>query len=131
MNKRILDSLQPAQCNKPSRWAEYWETGVFLPDLMDERIINLFMVPYGSFEGSGNSTVPITNFAAFYITGWGGKPGFENPCEGNDIDEFVGTPEPAWIYGRFIKYVETLSGSTGSTPCDFADFGSCTPVLTE
>ena len=131
MNARILGSMKATECTYPSRWAEYWETGIFTPDETDPRIITLFMTPYGSFEGSGRTTVPITNFSAFYITGWGGKPGSLNPCEDNDIDEFVGDPDPAWIYGRFIKYVETLSGSSGTTPCDFADFGSCTPVLTE
>jgi hypothetical protein len=136
MNGRILDNVQPTQCNHPSRWYEYWDVGedgnpVFTPDQSDPRITNLFMTPYGSFEGSGRTTVPIINFATFYVTGWTGQPGFPNPCQGNGIDEIIGDGDPAWIYGRFIKYVETLSGSTGSTPCDFADFGSCTAVLTE
>jgi hypothetical protein len=137
MNGRILGKIKATTCTYPSRWREYWSLGengtpVFTPDPTDPRIINVFMTPYGSFDGQGrDQAVPITNFASFYITGWGGKPGTPNPCQGNGVDEFVGDPAPAWIYGRFIKYVETLSGSTGSTPCDFADFGSCAPVLTE
>ena len=136
MNGRILDNVKPTTCTYPSRWHEYWSTAedgtpVFTPDPTDPRITNLFMTPYGSFEGSGRTTVPVINFATFYVTGWTGQPGFPNPCQGNGIDEIIGDGDPAWIYGRFIKYVETLSGSSGSTPCDFADFGSCTPVLTE
>ena len=131
MNGRILDNVKPVSCTYPSRWREYWDTGAFVPDPKDPRITNLFMTPYGSFEGSGRTTVPIINFASFYVTGWTGQPGFPNPCQGNGIDEIIGDGDPAWIYGRFIKYVPTLSGTTGSEPCDFADFGSCTPVLTE
>lgn len=139
MNGRILDSYQPAECNHPSRWYEYWSTAedgtpVFNPDPADPRITNLFMTPYGSFEGNGRTTVPITNFATFYVTGWTGQPGFPNPCQDTnnpDDNEIIGDGDPAWIYGRFIKYVETLSGSSGDTPCDPADFGSCTAVLTE
>jgi hypothetical protein len=131
MNGRILGSVKPTDCTNPSRWAEYWNTGDFLPDKTDKRIINLFMTPYGSFDGSGRTTVPVINFATFYVTGWTGQPGFPNPCQGRDSEEIIGDGDPAWIYGRFIKYVETLTGATGSTPCDFADFGSCTPVLTE
>jgi hypothetical protein len=138
MNARILDSVKPTSCDNPSRWYESWhvgEDGVSYFDPVnknDPRIINVFMTPYGAFEGQGqDETVPITNFATFYITGWTGQPGFPNPCQGLESEEIIGDGDPAWIYGRFIKYVETLSGSTGSTPCDFADFGSCTYVLTE
>jgi hypothetical protein len=136
MNGRILDNVKPTSCTNPSHWRDYWGVGedgtpVFTPDPTDPRITNLFMTPYGSFEGSGRTTVPITNFATFYVTGWTGQPGFPNPCQGNGIDEIIGDGDPAWIYGRFIKYVETLSGASGSTPCDFADFGSCTAVLTD
>jgi hypothetical protein len=131
MNGRILDDVKPTSCIRPSRWEEYWETGAFLPDQRDPRITNLFMTPYGSFEGSGRTTVPVINFATFYVTGWTGQPGFPNPCQGLESEEIIGEGDPAWIYGRFIEYVPALSGSTGSTPCDFADFGSCTAVLTE
>jgi hypothetical protein len=131
MNGRILDDVKPTSCIRPSRWEEYWETGAFLPDQRDPRITNLFMTPYGSFEGSGRTTVPVINFATFYVTGWTGQPGFPNPCQGLESEEIIGEGDPAWIYGRFIEYVPALSGSTGSTPCDFADFGACTAVLTE
>jgi hypothetical protein len=41
------------------------------------------------------------------------------------------TPEKGFIYGRFIKYIQTLPSGGGTVKCDFESFGACTAVLTD
>jgi hypothetical protein len=100
------------------------------PDLPagDPRIIPVFLVPFGSFSGTGgNETVPVTGFATFYITGWsqgnGGQQG--DPCPGADP-----VPGGGYIVGHFIKYIETVNTGGGGALCDFNAFGTCIAVLT-
>jgi hypothetical protein len=88
------------------------------------------LTPYGAFAGQGDTSVPVTNFATFYVTGWIGNGGFNNPCTGNG-DEVTGAGEPGFIYGRFIKYIQTLPSGGGTEKCDFESFGACTAVLTD
>jgi hypothetical protein len=96
----------------------------------DPRIVQVFLTPYGSFSGSGSTTVPVTGFAAFYVTGWTSQGGgFSNPCEGNGDDP---VPGAGYIVGHFIKYVKTLNdGSGGTETCDLNAFGLCVAVLTD
>jgi hypothetical protein len=101
------------------------------PDLPagDPRIIPVFLVPFGSFSGTGgNVTVPVTGFATFYITGWsqgnGGQQG--DPCPGADP-----VPGGGYIVGHFIKYIETVNTGGGGALCDFNAFGTCIAVLTQ
>jgi hypothetical protein len=101
------------------------------PDLPagDPRIIPVFLVPFGSFNGSGgNETLPVTGFATFYVTGWsqgnGGQQG--DPCPGADP-----VPGGGYIVGHFIKYIETVNTGGGGALCDFNAFGTCVAVLTQ
>lgn len=126
MNMRVLGSEKPTACTAPNRWAQDYPTF----DPADPRIVQVFLTPYGSFSGSGNTTVPVTNFATFYVTGWIGNGGFKNPCEGAG-DEIDGPGEAGYIYGRFIKYIQTLASGGGNVRCDFESFGACTAVLTD
>jgi hypothetical protein len=87
------------------------------------------VTPFGSFDGSGNTTVPVTRFAAFYITGWTGQgSGFNNPCQGNGDDL---APDSATIVGHFIKYVDTTGNGAGSSGCDFTSVDSCALIMTQ
>jgi hypothetical protein len=97
----------------------------------DPRIIQVFLTPFGSFSGSGSTTVPVVNFATFYLTGWTGQgSGFNNPCQGNG-DDPVPNNDPGTIVGHFIKYIDSLNtGGGGPTLCDFNAFGNCVAVLT-
>jgi hypothetical protein len=115
---------QPSSCTHPNNWSLF-DTG--LP-ADDTRIVQLFVAPYGAFDGSGSSTVPIVRFATFYVTGWGGSGGgFANPCQGNGDDPAAdGT-----IVGHFIKYIDVLGTSSGTDICNFADSTPCVPVLVE
>ena len=87
------------------------------------------MTPFGSFDGQGNTTVPVTRFAAFYITGWTGQgQGFNNPCQGNGDDP---APDAATIVGHFIKYIDTAGNGTGGGTCDLNAVDSCVLVMTQ
>ena len=126
MNMRVLGDERPTACTSPNNWQA--DFPVF--DAADPRIVQLFLTPYGSFSGSGSTTVPVTGFATFYVTGWTSNGGFNNPCTGPD-NEIEGAGEAGYIYGRFIKYIQTLESGGGSETCDFDSFGACTMVLTE
>ncbi|MGZ6640792.1 MAG: pilus assembly protein TadG-related protein [Solirubrobacteraceae bacterium] len=126
MNHRVLGSEKPATCSAPNHWPNY-EPG-------DPRILPLFVVPFGAFQGSGNQTFPVQDFAFFYVTGWTGQgTGFGNPCQGNGDDPVPGN-DAGSIVGHFIKYIETPNtGNSGDQPCDLsgASIGGCVAVMTK
>ena len=67
LNQRILGDDKANKCTHPNRYRA--DFGHFDP--ADPRIVQLAISPYGSFSNTGNdTTVPITNFGTFYITGW-------------------------------------------------------------
>jgi hypothetical protein len=132
MNLRVLGASKPNTCTQPNNWSQF-------PNLPigDPRIVAVFLTPFGSFDGTGgNTTVPTTNFAFFYVTGWTGQGnGFNNPCQGNG-DDPVPNNDPAVIVGHFIKYVQTINtGGGGPGFCDLSqgslNTGACVAVLTQ
>ena len=111
-------------CIHPNNWSLF-------PNIPagDPRIVQVFLVPFGSFNASGsNITVPVTGFATFYITGWsqgnGGAQG--DPCPNADAVNGGGE-----ITGHFIKYIETINTGGGGGSCDFSSLGTCVAVLTD
>jgi hypothetical protein len=98
----------------------------------DPRIISVFLTPFGTFNGSGSTTVPVQLFAFFYVTGWTAQGGgFDNPCQGNG-DDPVPNNDPGTIVGHFIHYIDTLGNSTPDPQfCDFNGFGGCVVTLTK
>lgn len=126
LNTRILGLAKPALCTSPNNWSMF-------PALPagDPRILDVFLTPFGVFGGSGSGTVPVSDFATFYVTGWTGQgTGFDNPCEGNG-DDPVPNNNAGYIVGHFIKYVDTLNTGGGTQPCDLSALGSCVAVLTD
>jgi hypothetical protein len=124
MNNRILGNEKASSCTAPNHWPNY--------DPADPRIIPVFVVPYGSFQGSGNQAFPIQDFAFFYITGWTGQGnGFDNPCQGHGDDPVPGN-DAGTIVGHFIKYVEPVNnGPDSGTPCDLNSVSGCVAVMTK
>lgn len=129
MNKRILGMEEPkkGECTHPNEWSKY-------PNLnygTDPRIVPVFLTPFGSFSGSGgNETVPVTNFATFYVTGWAGqgKEGqtSQSICPGDE------KAESGTIVGHFIKYVDVLNeGHASEEMCNFESLTPCEAVMTE
>ncbi|HSD79232.1 MAG TPA: hypothetical protein VLB47_01175, partial [Solirubrobacteraceae bacterium] len=125
LNMRILGSEKPASCTAPNNWPDY-QPG-------DPRIVPLYIVPFGAFQGAGNQTFPVQDFAFFYVTGWTGQGGgFDNPCQGNGDDPVPGN-DPGSIVGHFIRYIQTPNtGGGGDQPCDFDQdsISGCIAVLT-
>jgi hypothetical protein len=127
LNLRILGHEKPSTCTAPNNWSMF-------PNIPpgDPRVLNVFMVPFGSFGGSGNAVVPVTKLGTFYVTGWTAQGGgFANPCQGNG-DDPVPNNDAGNIVGHFIKYVFGLNEGGGSgEACNLNAFGSCIAVLTE
>ncbi len=131
LNLRVLGNEKPNVC--PAAGQPGHNNWSMFPNLPvgDPRIIQVFLTPFGSFSGSGSTTVPVVNFATFYLTGWTGQgSGFNNPCQGNG-DDPVPNNDPGTIVGHFIKYIDALNtGGGGTDLCDFNAFGNCVSVLT-
>jgi hypothetical protein len=96
----------------------------------DSRLINVFVMPYGSTDASGNPLlksgyVPIKDLATFYVTGFAG-----DPCSSDD--QAPPNAGNAWIVGHFIKKFEPNDNGGGSgTPCDLSSLGPCVAVMTK
>jgi len=126
----------------PNHWPEYSAnptTFSFPPG--DPRAITLIITSPADL--SQNVTVPIRNFATFYVTGWdtGGSikkcnlpvPG--NPAAmpppaggyGNEPYPDTGSSNGA-IWGHWIFYTDPNAGGLG-TFCNPSSFGVCAPVL--
>jgi len=140
LNQRIFGDTKPAgPCPAAgaighNNW-KYDPDDDGTPDIPadDPRALFVFVVPFGSFAGSGSYAVPVTGLAAFYISGYTGQGGgFGNPCEG-DPDEDP-TPGPATIVGHFSHYVFTYPGTGTGSGCVVTDptvTDPCIAVLTQ
>jgi hypothetical protein len=128
VNQGLLIRTQEGSntCIHPNNWSLFGTSA--WPVAGDPRIVPVFLVPFGSFGGSGSGTVPVTGFATFYVTGWsqgnGGQQG--DPCPGADAVNGGGE-----ITGHFIKYVDSVNTGGGGPACDFNAFGTCVAVLTD
>ena len=124
---------KPNTCTSPNRYPNYSDG--------DPRILALFLVPYGSLAAigsGGGETVPISNFAYFYVTGWHSKGGgFDNPCEAPgftppDVFSPDATPDDQGVIsGYFISYVAPNTGGAGDDQCDPDTIGGCVAVMTK
>ena len=123
LNQRILGSQSPGSCTSPNHWPNWADH----PD--DPRIIFVLITPFGALGGTGSTTVPVGGFATFYVTGWTGQGGNDNPCLGHG-DE---TPDDAGeIVGRYIQAVQIPNdGGGGEETCDFEAIDPCVAVLVE
>ena len=98
----------------------------------DKRIVGVYLTAYGAFSHTAGTslTIPITDFATFYITGYDGSPCTNPPVAATDHPDDP-IPDKGTIVGHFIKYVDRLNTGGGTTPCDANTFGSCVPVMTK
>jgi hypothetical protein len=95
------------ECNYPNGYANY-----IAPDRTDpsatHRIVKLFVMPYGTFKNvnPGNESLPVLDFAAFYVTGWAGQGNSnDDPCAGDDFTHADGTPLQAGeVVGHFVEF---------------------------
>jgi Flp pilus assembly protein TadG len=96
----------------------------------DSRLIELFVMPYGSTDANGNPLtasgyVPIVNLAEFYVTG------FDKDTCASDDGAPSGAANNAWVVGHFIKYVQPSGTGSGSGACVLSQFGNCIAVFTK
>jgi Putative Flp pilus-assembly TadE/G-like len=130
IQNRILGGSN--QCPASGAGRNYWSTFPNLPDptnpahpFVDPRIVYVFMVPFGSFNGSGSTLLPIVSFGVFYVTGWGGNGnGNNDPCPGADA------APTGDLAGHFINHVVTSGQATGTQSCSTGSFNPCVAVLT-
>jgi hypothetical protein len=99
--------------------------------LDDRRIVGVYLTAYGAFSHtSGTSlTIPVTDFATFYVTGYDQSPCTTNPALDLHPDDPI--PDKGTIVGHFIKYVSKLNTGGGTVLCDPNSFGACVPVMTK
>lgn len=128
-------------CTNPNNWPTWpaddprWETWAGVPE-GDPRIVPLFLVPFGSFNTSGTTTLPVVDFSFFYVTGWTSNgQGFNNPCKNYapQPDVFVpGTEnDNGSISGYFLKYISPNIGGSGDEKCDLQSISGCVAVMTK
>jgi hypothetical protein len=98
-----------------------WGLPGFDPD-KDPRVVKLMITDFSAFNESGSVDVPVTNFAAFYVTGWTGSK-----CANNDPPPF--DIKKGAIWGHFFKYVAPDPFSGGTDVCDPLSITPCIPVL--
>jgi hypothetical protein len=137
MNRRIFGSTNPGSCpaygqpghnnwqmfnpNDPSGTAGFPQG--------DPRIVGVYLTAYGAFTHTAGTslTIPVTDFATFYVTGYDSSPCTSPFVTDHPDDPF---PDKGTLVGHFIKYVDRLNTGGGTTPCNPASFGSCVPVMT-
>jgi hypothetical protein len=88
----------------------------------DPRVVKLMITDFSALDGSGSTDVPVTNFAAFYVTGW-----TDSKCANNE--PAPGDVKKGAIWGHFIKYVAPDPFSGGTEDCDPDGITPCIPVL--
>jgi hypothetical protein len=88
----------------------------------DPRVVRLMITDFSALDGSGQGDVPVTNFAAFYITGW-----TDSKCANNE--PAPGDVKKGAIWGHFIKYVAPDPFGGGEDTCDPLAITPCIPVL--
>jgi hypothetical protein len=136
MNLRILGDTNATSCTQPNMWPAR--------NIGDPRIIHLIITQFGAFGGSGTAqTVPVTNFATFYVTGWRGNGGAfgKNPCQNPALqslphhDDLVNDADISGndgvILGHFFEYTGPLDGTPSSEACNFTGPTPCISVLTQ
>jgi Putative Flp pilus-assembly TadE/G-like len=96
----------------------------------DPRVVYVFMVPFGSFRGSGNVILPIVSFGVFYVRGWGGNGnGNNDPCTSDP--GYVGNVPSGDLAGNFITHVGNSADASGTEACVVGSFNPCVAVLTK
>jgi hypothetical protein len=121
--KGIAERIEPAGKCVANNWTNNNGGGVPLIPKGDTRIVEVFVMPYGSINANGEAIlpseeVPIQNFAVFYVTGFPGDSCAGDPKTGN-----------AEIVGHFIKYINTVNPG-GEQKCVLNSLGTCVAVLT-
>ncbi len=93
-------SCNKASCMHPSGYADYIDPTKTDPNA-PYRVVKVFVMPFGAFKNVniGQESLPVLDFAAFYVTGWGGQGNSNNdPCAGDDA------AASGEIVGHFVEF---------------------------
>ena len=117
------NSCSSTACIHPNRYAQ-WLAGTSKDTA---RIVDVFVVPYGAFKGvNAGDGVPLSDFAKFYVTGWGGNGANGNPCPVPPDDP----AQPGEIVGYFIEFVgPNTSPVDHNATCVIGQIRPCRAVL--
>ena len=119
----------------PNRWSAY-QSGTPIPG-GDPRAV-VFVITQPADLSANSLTVPIRNFATFYVTGWdtggsipscNGLPASQSNealCSGGGVckKSMLGA-----IWGHWIEYTDPNLIGSGTPGCPPSQFGVCVPVL--
>jgi hypothetical protein len=128
IDTRIKEEPPPGtQFYCENNWKNNNGGGVPIIPSSDSRLIQIFIIPYGTVDSEGrsllgNEEVPIQDFATFYATGFPGDA--EKFCPS---DPKTGNAE---VVGHFVKYVNTVNNGGGEEKCVANSLGECVAVLT-
>jgi hypothetical protein len=116
-------------CTHPNQWPLGGPAPTEAQMEHDPRVVDVFVTPFGTFSGSGSDTVPVIRAGRFYITGYTGGGGADNPCQ-NAGDAFsTANPPDGNISGHFIIGVDPNGGGATNETCDLNEVGNCVAVL--
>lgn len=130
-------------CNPglPGFHPNYWVSPNTVSQIVstaDPRLVQVLVVPSGSFDGvtGSNTDIPVRFLASFYITDWNTSSctgtGLDSSGRAYTRDHTSGNATPkGTVIGHFVKYVVGGSNGTGSGTCDPSGFGSCITILTK
>jgi hypothetical protein len=139
MTQRVLAGGICSQ--HPNNWDSLWATKPPVDITSDTRFVPVFITAFGAFSGTGitgpggSRTVPVTNFAIFYVTGWSKVNGNGAYCPGDDDPaQFASKKHDAkgYIVGHFVQYLLNLRNAEPTNEfCIPDELGACVAVLTQ
>jgi hypothetical protein len=106
-----------------------WVSGQ-TPSQSDPRLITVFLVPYGSFNGltggGSGSAVPVLDFGSFYVTSWAGQASSHDQdlCPGAITQNGSGE-----IDGHFVDLVDVNDNPDPTMNCDPSQLRPCLATL--
>lgn len=132
---RFVNGAAGGTWHCPNQWdpTPSGNYGANFPDRNDSRIITLYVVPFGSFTGSGalGLNAPILDGATFYVSGWDVPGASGDPCT-------TDPPPPGGaqkgqnvrLWGHFLAFTDP-KGKRSSLPCKASALGACVVSLTQ
>jgi hypothetical protein len=121
-NSRIASPTNGSKYYCPNNWPT---GGTFVsPPADDSRYVTMFIMPYGSFGGSGKTYYPIEGFAEFYVVGWDGDPCSTDPKAPD------GSNGKGEVWGYFVQSITPNTTAIGGGKCTPSTFGPCVAILT-
>jgi hypothetical protein len=135
-------SVPSTKCDNPNFWTSPNNLSSMKSRIpADPRLVQLIIVPFGSLTPNGSYSVPIRDFASFYITGYDSN-GSQKTCKdagtyasaGSGSFSFVKDTAAAnhEIWGHFVVFTDPSAGGTpGTGSCDPDAASDCIAVLTK